>query len=307
MLTFLRDGAFTTALSLKPAYAVQNKRFCIGLCMRLLWLTILAMVAFAANSVLTRVALTGASDPFAFAALRVMSGALALLVLVYLRGSVLPLKLPTRVPSSLALTVYMLGFSLAYLSLPSGAGALILFGSVQISMFAGALFLKEPVPVQRWLGGMLALGGLVFLLWPDATAQFPAFAVFAMISAGVGWGIYSLIGRRARDPLADTALNFALSTIPTGIVWLLTQGALTGMGAVLAIVAGVVTSGFGYALWYRVLPQLGASRAGVAQLSVPVLAMLGGFVFLGEGITFKFVIASVLVLGGIGVSMLRRP
>lgn len=275
--------------------------------MKLLWLTVLAMLAFAANSVLAREALTNGTDPFAFTALRVLSGAVALLVLVRSRGGLPPLQLKRRLPSAAALTVYMLGFSIAYLSLPSGAGALILFASVQISMFSGAILLKEPVPLQRWLGGALAMAGLVFLLWPEADVRFPAFAACAMIFAGTGWGIYSLIGRGGRDPLADTSFNFALSIIPTGLVWAFTQGSITVSGAVLAVIAGVVTSGFGYALWYRVLPQLGASRAGVAQLSVPVLAMLGGFAFLNEAITMKFVIASALVLGGIGVSMLRRP
>lgn len=273
--------------------------------MKLFWLTALAMVAFAANSVLTRVALTTGSDPFAFAALRVVTGAIMLIVLVRFRGAMPALNLRNRLAPVAALSVYMLGFSIAYLSLPSGAGALILFGAVQLSMFAGAVLVKENVPPQRWLGGALALSGLSYLLWPEADTTFAFLATLAMISAGVGWGVYSLIGRSARDPLADTAMNFALAVVPTGLVWAVTQGALTPSGIVLAVIAGSVTSGLGYALWYAILPRLGASRASVAQLSVPIIAMAGGFVFLGEEITVKFVIASVLVLGGIGVSMRR--
>jgi drug/metabolite transporter (DMT)-like permease len=275
--------------------------------MKLFWLTALAMVAFAANSVLTRVALTSGSDPFAFAALRVVAGAIMLIVLVRFRGAMPALNLRKRFAPVTALSVYMLGFSIAYLSLPSGAGALILFGFVQLSMFAGAVLLKESVPLQRWLGGALALSGLSYLLWPEADAPFALLATLAMISAGIGWGVYSLIGRSARDPLADTAMNFALAIVPTGLVWAVTQGTLTTSGVVLAVIAGAVTSGLGYALWYGILPRLGASRASVAQLSVPIIAMGGGAVFLSEAITAKFVIASVLVLGGIGVSMWRRP
>lgn len=274
--------------------------------MKLFWLTALAMVAFAANSVLTRVALTSGSDPFAFAALRVVAGAIMLVALVRLRGAMPALNLRARFAPVVALFVYMIGFSIAYLSLPSGAGALILFGSVQLSMFAGALYLKESVPPQRWLGGALALSGLSYLLWPEAGSDFTPLAMLAMILAGIGWGVYSLIGRSARDPLTDTAMNFALAVVPTGLVWGITQGALTPSGIVLAVIAGAVTSGLGYALWYAILPRLGASRASVAQLSVPIIAMAGGFVFLGEEITVKFVIASVLVLGGIGISLWRR-
>lgn len=275
--------------------------------MKLFWLTLLAMLAFAANSVLTRVALTSGSDPFAFAAVRVIAGAIVLIGLVWFQRAMPVLSIAKRLPAAAALSVYMLGFSVAYLSLPSGAGALILFGSVQLSMFVGALFLKESVPVQRWLGGVLALGGLAFLLWPTAQASFAVVAALAMICAGIGWGIYSLLGRGSRDPLGDTALNFALGIVPVGMVWGVLQGPLTTLGFALAVVAGAVTSGLGYALWYGVLPRLGASRAGVAQLSVPILAMAGGAVFLGEAVTGTFVIASVLVLGGIGVSMMRQP
>jgi drug/metabolite transporter (DMT)-like permease len=253
------------------------------------------------------VALTTGSDPFAFAALRVVSGATVLLVLVRFRGAMPALNLAKRFSSVVALTAYMLGFSIAYLSLPSGGGALILFGFVQLSMFAGAVMLKDPVPVQRGLGGVLALGGLAYLLWPTEQAGFAVLATLAMIFAGIGWGVYSLIGRGSNDPLADTAYNFALAIVPTAVVWGFLQGTLTLSGAVLGVIAGAITSGLGYALWYGVLPRLGASRAGVAQLSVPIIAMLGGFVFLGEAITIKFVIASTLVLGGIGVSMMRQP
>jgi drug/metabolite transporter (DMT)-like permease len=275
--------------------------------MKLFWLTALAMVAFAANSVLTRVALTGGSDPFAFAALRVVSGAVTLMVLVRFRGAMPALALSRRLPAAAALAVYMLCFSISYLSLPSGAGALILFGSVQLSMFAGAVCLRETVPLRHWIGGALALGGLAYLLWPEVDTNFALFATLAMVSAGIGWGVYSLIGRNARDPVTDTAMNFTLAIVPTGLVWIVLQGTLTTSGVLLAMTAGMITSGLGYALWYGILPRLGASRAGVAQLSVPIIAMAGGFVFLNEAVTMKFVIASVLVLGGIGISMMRQP
>jgi drug/metabolite transporter (DMT)-like permease len=275
--------------------------------MKLFWLTAFAMAAFAANSVLTRVALTQGADPFAFAALRVISGAIILVGLVSLRTGFPRFTVRKHLPSSTALIVYMLGFSIAYLSVPSGIGALILFGSVQMTMVTGALLSKEAMPPQRWVGGAVSLGGLVFLLWPSTSFTLSWGAVFAMIAAGVGWGIYSLIGRGAKDPLTETAVNFALAIVPTAAVWMVLQGGISVEGAILALIAGGLTSGLGYALWYGILPQLGASRASISQLTVPLLATLGGFAVLNEDITLKFGVASLLVLGGIGISLLRQP
>jgi drug/metabolite transporter (DMT)-like permease len=183
-----------------------------------------------------------------------------------------------------------------------------LFGSVQITMFAGAVLGREVVPPARWAGAGLAFVGLLVLLAPGG--HLGAFGpTLAMVSAGAGWGVYSLAGRHAADPLLATAANFALA-LPLAIA----AGAALGFGAVaqptgvwLAIVSGAVTSGLGYALWYALVPRLGAARAGVAQLSVPVMVAGAGFVWLGEGVDMRFVLASTLVLGGVALaSFVRR-
>ncbi|MFC2970098.1 DMT family transporter [Acidimangrovimonas pyrenivorans] len=276
--------------------------------MRLLVLTTLTMIAFAANSVLNRLALAdGAIGPSAFAALRLGSGAVALAALVALRGRRLPLAESGRWAAVAALAVYVLGFSYAYLSLDAGIGALILFGAVQITMFAGAVLAREPVPPRRWAGAALAFAGLAWLFWPGGHDAPAPLGAALMAAAGVGWGLYSLRGRGASDSLAATAANFALA-VPLGLAALLLvpDGApLTAPGIGLALTSGVVTSGLGYALWYRVLPELPATIAAVAQLTVPLIAMAGGALFLGETLTLRFTGAALLVLGGIGLSLLR--
>tara|TARA_R110002110_G_scaffold214702_9_gene428398 strand:- start:3871 stop:4920 length:1050 start_codon:yes stop_codon:yes gene_type:complete len=279
--------------------------------MRLFWLTALTMAMFAANSVLNRMAVTqGAMNPVDFAVLRLGAGAvtLALMVLVR-RGSLWP-GWTGRGAGVFGLLLYLFGFSAAYVDLAAGIGALILFGMVQMTMFGGAVLAREAVPVQRWLGAGLAFAGLVWLVSPagQAVAVVPA-AVLA--AAGVGWGIYSLAGRAARDPLAATAANFCLA-VPVALavaLWRLDPGALTGLGVGLAIVSGAVTSGLGYALWYGIVPELGAARAGVAQLSVPVLAALAGAFMLGEPLGWRFVLAAAVVLGGVALASLagRKP
>ena len=271
--------------------------------MRLFLLTSLTMLAFAANSILNRMALEdGTTGPAAFAAIRLASGALCLWLLVAARGGGWrPLLHPAGAGS---LALYVLGFSFAYVSLPAGVGALILFGGVQITMFAGALILREAVPARRWAGAGLAMCGLAWLLWPAGTEAPDPLGAVLMAAAALGWGIYSLLGRGASDPLRATAGNFILAT-PLGLILfaLLPDGA-TAQGTVLAILSGAATSGCGYALWYAVLPALGPSRAAVAQLCVPVIAALGGLALLGEGLSLRFILASALVLGGVALAAL---
>ena len=206
--------------------------------------------------------------------------------------------------SVLALLVYIFGFTFAYVGLDAGLGALILFGMVQITMFGGALLSAEPVPGRRWAGALLAFGGLVYLLAPgDAGVAFGPAALMAL--AGIGWGVYSLAGRGAADALGATAANFVLAAPLALLVALLAGFAQPSLaGLALAVVSGAVTSGLGYALWYAILPQLGASRAAVAQLSVPVIAALGGAALLGEAPSLRLVLAGVLVLGGVAISLL---
>lgn len=270
--------------------------------MRLFLLTALTMLAFAANSILNRMALEdGATGPAAFAAIRLVSGALCLWLLVAWRrsgrgGGLRPFWHPGGAAS---LALYVLGFSFAYVTLPAGVGALILFGGVQITMFAGALLLREPVPARRWAGAALAFGGLAWLLWPAGGAAPDPLGAALMAAAALGWGIYSLLGRGATDPLGATAGNFVFAA-PLGLILLaILPDSATAQGVLLAILSGAVTSGCGYALWYAVLPRLGAARAAVAQLCVPVIAAAGGLLLLGEGISLRFALAALLVLGGV--------
>lgn len=278
--------------------------------MRLILLTALVMVAFAANSVLNRAALAGGYiDPLGFAWIRVASGALALAALVVLRDRRLSLAGPHRVAGVLSLTLYLLAFSVAYVSLDAGVGALILFGGVQVTMFAGAVLAREPVPLARWLGAGLAFAGLVWLLWPAGEARGSVLHGALMLAAALGWGIYSLVGRKAGEPLRATAANFILAApICFAVLALVPVApdatAASMRGISLAVVSGVVTSAMGYALWYSVLPRLAASVAAVSQLTVPVIALAGGMLFLGEAVTLTFVLASVLVLGGVALSVL---
>jgi drug/metabolite transporter (DMT)-like permease len=278
--------------------------------MRLFLLTALTMVAFAANSVLNRAALSGGGiDALNFGTVRLGAGALILLALAIVLRRSLQLGGAGRSAGVLGLLMYIYGFSVAYQALDAGLGALILFGMVQITMFAGGLWLGERPPLQRWLGAAVAFSGLVWLLWPGGTLTLSLPHAAAMVLAGVGWGIYSLAGKLAKDPLVSTGANFLLA-LPLG--WVLAQMLpvapveMTVTGMTLAVISGAVTSGLGYALWYRVLPELPGSVAAVAQLTVPVIALAGGMLFLGEPVSQEFVYAAVLVLGGVGLSLLPR-
>lgn len=274
--------------------------------MRLFLLIALTMLAFAGNSVLNRMAVAaGDAGPSSFAALRLVAGAVMLLVLLALRDGrrLRPVLAPA---GALALAVYVVGFSLAYRWLDAGMGALILFGMVQVTMFGGALLRGEAVARLRYAGAALALTGLAVLVWPQGASAPDLMGAALMLGAGVGWGVYSLRGRSVTDPLADTAWNFALA-VPAGLLlFALLPDAMTARGAALAIVSGAVTSGLGYALWYRVLPQIAASTAALAQLTVPVIAQAGGGLLLAEPLSARFALAAVLVLGGIALGLLRR-
>lgn len=282
--------------------------------MRLILLTALAMVAFAANSVLNRAALTGGGiDPVSFGTVRLISGAAMLVILSMAQRRSITLRGVTRWIAVTALLIYVFAFSLAYQRLDAGLGALILFGCVQITMFAGALAARETVPPLRWLGAGIAFSALIWLLWPDGGAEVPPIYGMAMAAAGAAWGVYSLAGRGGSDPLAGTAANFVLAAmiaVPLTFAIAAWPGAATlhmdGGGAAMAILSGAVTSGLGYALWYAVLPRLAATTAATAQLSVPIIAMAGGVVMLGEPLTGTFALAAGLVLGGVALSILRR-
>lgn len=269
--------------------------------MKLFLLTALTMVAFAANSVLNRAAVgSGSIDPASFALIRVVAGIVTLCMVLSVRGKPLPLFRRARVVGAVSLAAYMAGFSLSYVVLDAGVGALILFGVVQITMFGwGALRGAAPTPRQV-AGAGVAFAGLLLVLWPGAGSHTDPVGAALMVMAGLGWAAYTISGRTEADPLPATAANFLLC-LPVLALFLIGPEMHAGaFGIGLAVVSGAVTSGLGYALWYAVLPRLAQATAAVVQLSVPVIAIVAGVLFLGEPVSVVLGIAAVLVLGGIG-------
>jgi drug/metabolite transporter (DMT)-like permease len=272
-------------------------------------LTAAAMVAFASNSLLCRAALGGRlSDPVSFTTLRVAGGAAALWLLVRARGASAPMN-AAGWGSAVALFAYAIGFSLAYLRIPAGAGALLLFAAVQVTMIGAGLRSGERPRPREWLGLALSLGGLFALTRPGLSQPDPVGAVL-MLGAGVAWGIYSLRGREAAFPLSANAVSFArgvplaLAASAAGLA--VGEARVTPTGVALALVSGVFASGLGYAVWYAALGGLTATRAAIVQLSVPPLAMLGGVFLLGESLTPRIVLASAAILGGIALAVTAR-
>ncbi len=264
-------------------------------------LTTLAMVAFAGNSLLSRAALSHTRiDAASFTTVRLLAGALMLWLVVRLRSS-------SQVGrgnwlSALALFVYAVGFSLAYLSLATATGALLLFGAVQMTMIGYGLGQGERLQNRQIMGLMVALAGLIGLLLPGLSAP-PLVGALLMVMAGVAWGIYSLRGRGVGNPIQVSAGNF-LRAVPLAAVaslLMLPSLSLDWVGIGYAVASGALASGLGYALWYTTLPALQATQAATVQLSVPVIAALGGIIFLGEPITWRLALASMAILGGIAL------
>ncbi|MEG3223905.1 DMT family transporter [Vibrio gigantis] len=279
--------------------------------MRLGLFTCLIMIAFAANSVFNRMAVNGGYiDPSSFATLRTLSGALFLSAWVLLRRQPITLLSKDRIVGGLSLSAYMLGFSLAYTILDAGLGALILFGTVQVSMFTWASVFGSRPSILQLIGASVAFGGLLVALWPqNGGPENYLYGAALMVIAGLGWAAYSLAGRSSKDPLLSTAANFIIS-VP--IVLLFSMGSihqLTFTGGALAVLAGSITSGVGYALWYSILAHLSAQTAAVVQLSVPIIAIAVGAIFLHEPADMGLLLATILVLGGIAISILspKRP
>ena len=276
---------------------------------RLLVLLSLTLLAFAGNSVLCRMALKETSiDAASFTTLRLLSGALMLVMLVRLRSAPERNDLNGSWRGALALFAYAVLFSYAYLHLSTATGALLLFGAVQLTMIGYGLLQGERLQLRGTLGALLAFGGMAWLLLPGLAAP-PLTSAVMMLGAGVAWGIYSLLGRGARNPLQMTAGNF-LRTVPMTLalsLFTLTFANLDAQGVWLAVASGAITSGLGYAIWYRVLPQLQATQAATVQLSVPVIAAGGGILLLQEPLTLRLILAGIAVLGGIALVIKRRP
>jgi drug/metabolite transporter (DMT)-like permease len=267
----------------------------------------LALVAFAANSVLCRLALRGAGiDPATFSTIRLASGA-AMLLLVMTLTRREPPKARGSWTSAAMLTIYAVPFSFAYVGLSTGTGALILFGAVQVTMLVAAVRAGERPRVLEWSGLSLALAGLVYLVLPGLASP-PLWAAVLMGIAGCSWGIYSLRGQRTSDPLAETASNFARAVPFVLAVSLVTlpRFHMTPRAALFAVMSGALASGLGYVAWYAAVRGLTRTRAAVLQLAVPILAAGGGVIFLAEAISLRLVVSAILVLGGIALAILGR-
>ncbi|MGX5172536.1 DMT family transporter [Aliikangiella sp. IMCC44653] len=292
---------------------------------RTLLLTILALIAFAANSVLCRMAL-GAQliDPAGFTVIRLLSGTLALTIILYSQqrlesanqsSAVGPiLNFPRSALEWLAagsLFTYAACFSFAYVTLNTASGAIILFASVQFSMLSYSLWRGKRYSKLEWLGIVIALCGFLSLMLPSAAQPSPA-GFLLMLVAGIAWGSYSLIGQSAKQPIKTTARNF-IGCIPFCVLLLLTQFSVSGwndwnvQGIYLAIASGVLASAVGYCLWYAALPQLKVSVAAVSQLAVPVIAALGGLLLMNESISLLMGLSAALTLGGIALTSLKKP
>lgn len=268
---------------------------------RTLLLTALAMLAFAGNSLLCRLALKDTEiDAASFTSLRIASGALTLWLLLRLRSG--NGALAGSWFAAGALFAYAAGFSFAYIHLDAGVGALLLFGAVQISMLAWGFYRGERLSLLTGAGLILALAGMLVLLLPGASA--PALgSALLMLLAGAAWGAYSLLGRGVGDPLAATAGNF-LRAVPLAVVvsaLLLSRLSWDVPGLIYALLSGALTSGIGYAIWYTALRELRAFQAATVQLSVPILAALAGSLLLDEALSLRLLLSSVAVLGGIAL------
>ncbi|MEZ9873665.1 DMT family transporter [Vibrio sp. 10N.261.51.C6] len=292
--------------------------------MQTLMVTFITLVAFAANSVLCRWALMDQTiDPLSFSIVRILSGALTLLILLTLSSQskarrVLTnntslytrLKSQFQFTSILSLLVYMFGFSFAYLELGAGLGALVLFVAVQFTMIAAHLFSGNRMSLIEWGGCLLSVAGLVYLLMPTESAQAPDLVSIILMSlAGIGWGIYTLAGKKSSNALQSTTANFGFSSLVILVALsllvlipnALTQVSITEKGLIYAIISGSVASGIGYSLWYYVVKKLNTVVASIAQLSVPVIATLGGVLLLSEPVTMQFIVSSTVILLGISL------
>jgi len=276
---------------------------------RTAFMTCIAMIAFAANSLFCRLALGGELiDAASFTVVRVLSGAVILMILI-LSGAKPRQRFEFNWRAALMLSSYMVFFSFAYLSLGAGTGALILFGAVQLTMLVSAMRQGERFNTLAWAGLTLAVIGLVYLVAPGVKAP-NSVGAGLMVVAGVSWGLYSLWGRTAADPLSATAGNFLIA-LPMTLLACLPYYAAgdfvgTTRGLLLAIASGAGASALGYAVWYIALRDLTTARAAIVQLSVPVIAAIGGVLLLSEDVTLRLVLSSAATLGGVWIVLAQR-
>jgi len=275
---------------------------------RTILLTALAMIAFASNSLLNRFALgQNAIDPASYTTVRLVSGAVMLSVIAGLGRKNKEVALRGSWASAAFLFLYAITFSFAYLSLSTGTGALILFGSVQVTMIFVALRSGERPHIMEWFGLALALGGLVYLIFPGLTAPSPIGSAL-MTVAGISWGFYTIRGRGSQNPLGDTAGNFvyAVPMVLAILLFSLKGISISFYGILYATLSGALASGVGYVIWYAALRGLTTTRAATVQLSVPVIAAWSGVIFLSEVVSIRLFVAGIFILGGIALALSVR-
>jgi drug/metabolite transporter (DMT)-like permease len=275
---------------------------------KLIVLTLLSLLAFAGNSLLCRIALKQtAIDPTSFVAIRLLSGALVLWLVLWSRKQTREMEGTWL--GACALFAYAITFSFAYSMIPAGTGALLLFASIQISMILYGFHIGERLSPRQTAGFGLAVCGLVLLMLPSVGAP-PPFHGFLMILSGIAWSVYSLLGRKSRDASRATAGNFIravpISLVALPIAFLFSDVTADAPGIAYAIASGAITSGLGYIFWYAALRELEVTYAATVQLSVPVLAAFGGTIFLGEIVTPVLVVASIAIIAGVALVVLRR-
>lgn len=266
-----------------------------------------ALIAFAANSVLCRLALgEEAIDASSFTVVRLLSGIIMLLLILKISNSDQKSTSYGSWPAAFMLFLYAGAFSFAYITLDTGTGALILFGAVQLTMIFVALTKGDRLRISAWAGVLIAFSGLVYLVLPGVSA--PSMIGFLLMTiAGIAWGVYTLIGKRSANPLADTALNFT-KTLPFILIlaiFTISNIQLSPKGVILAVMSGALASGIGYTVWYTALGGLSATQAAVVQLLVPVFAAAGGVVFISEAITLRLFISAFMILGGVTLVLIR--
>jgi len=274
---------------------------------KLIIITSMALLAFAGNSILGRMALSAyAIDPASFTGIRLVSGALMLFLLIKFRSRS-EIQEKTSWSGAVLLFLYAAAFSFAYITLDTGTGALILFGAVQLTMTAGALYGGEKLSPVVCIALLTAFAGFVNLILPGVSA--PSVAGFLlMLSSGIAWGLYTLQGRGTSDPVLETAHNFMRTSPLVFLLMVIFSGQLSfnSYGIILAVISGSITSALGYVLWYQAVKHLSTIQAGAIQLLVPVLAAGAGIILLSEQLTVRFIISSLLILGGIAVVISRR-
>ncbi|RTL52501.1 MAG: DMT family transporter [Bradyrhizobiaceae bacterium] len=271
-------------------------------------LTTIAMIGFAANSLLCRVALAShAIDPATFTTVRVVSASVLLAIAITMSGKRLPRLTATNWRPMLALLAYLLLFSFAYTQLGAGTGALLMFGAVQLTMFAVALWHGERLPALSWAALFVAVAGLIYLMLPGVTAP-DTLSGLMMAGSGVAWGTFTLLARGFPDPIEANISNFVacLPIVALVNVAALTQFNVTAIGVGYAVLSGALASGVGYVAWYAALRGLARTQAAIVQLVAPILAAVGGTLFLCEPLTSRLLVSCIAVLGGVAVVVLQR-